>query len=62
MIIDGKTKKKLGFLLSENPDHLPKNEPFSQEIHLKIQLLSRGSKLSYSKPGCEVSALHFFVK
>jgi hypothetical protein len=26
----------------------PKNEPFSQEMHLKIQLLSRGLKLSNS--------------
>ncbi len=48
---------------SENPDHhLPKNEPFSQKVHLRIPLLSRGLKLSNSKPGCRVSALHFFVK
>jgi hypothetical protein len=39
-----------------------KNELFSQEMHLKIPLLSRGLKLSNSKPGCRVSALHFFVK
>ncbi len=31
-------------------------------MHLKIPLLSRGLKLSNSKPGCRVSALHFFVK
>ncbi len=49
--------------LSENPDHHPqKNEPFSQEMHLKIPLLSRGLKVSNSNPGCRVSALHFFVK
>jgi hypothetical protein len=50
--------------LSENPAHhiKNKNELFSQEMHLKIQLLSRGLKLSNSKPGCRVSALHFFVK
>ncbi len=39
-----------------------KNEPLSQEMHLKIPLLSQGLKLSNSKPGCRVSALHFFVK
>jgi hypothetical protein len=49
--------------LSDNPDHHPQeNEPFIQEMHLKITLLSRGLKLSNSKPGCGVSALHFFVK
>ncbi len=40
----------------------PENEPFSQEMHLKIPLLSRGFKLSNSKPRCRVSALHLFVK
>jgi hypothetical protein len=50
-------------LLSENPDHHPpKNEPFTQERLLKIPLLSRGLKLSDSKPGVRVPALHFFVK
>ncbi len=39
-----------------------KNEPFSLEMHLKIQPSSRYLKLSISKPGCGVSALHFFVK
>jgi hypothetical protein len=38
-----------------------KNELFSQEMHLKIPLLSRGLKLSNSKPGCRVSALHFLL-
>jgi hypothetical protein len=38
-----------------------KNEPFSQEMHLKITLSIRGLKLPNSKPGCIVSALHFFV-
>jgi hypothetical protein len=37
-------------------------EPFSPEMHLTIPLLSRGLILSISKPGCRVSALHFFVK
>ncbi len=40
----------------------PKNKPFSQEMHLKIPLLSRGLKLSNSKTSCRVSALHCFVK
>jgi hypothetical protein len=40
----------------------PKNEPFSQEMHLKIILSSRGLKLPNSKSGYGVSALHFFVK
>ncbi len=31
-------------------------------MHLKIQLLSRGLKLSNFKPGCRVSGLHFSVK
>ncbi len=31
-------------------------------MHLKIPLSSRGLKLSNCKPGCRVSALHFFVK
>ncbi len=45
------------------PDHRPeKNEPFNQEKHLKIPLLSKGLKLPNSKPDCRVSALHLFVK
>ncbi len=40
----------------------PQNEPFNKEKHLKILHLSRGSKLSNSKPGCRVSAIHSFVK
>jgi hypothetical protein len=40
----------------------PENDPFSQEMHLKILLLSRGLKLSNYKPGCRVSALHFFCE
>jgi hypothetical protein len=40
----------------------PKTEPFSQEMRLKILLLSQGLKLPNSKPGCIVSTLHFFVK
>jgi hypothetical protein len=39
-----------------------KNEPSSQEMHLKIPLSSWDLKLSNSKPGCWASALHFFVK
>ncbi len=49
--------------LLENCDHHPqKNEPFSQEMHLKIPPSSQGLKLSNSKPEYRVSALHFFVK
>jgi hypothetical protein len=40
----------------------PKSEPFSQEMHLKIPLLSRGLISSNFKPGCRSSALHFFVR
>ncbi len=39
-----------------------RNKPFSQKTQLKIPLSSRDLKLSISKPGCRVSALHFFVK
>jgi hypothetical protein len=47
----------------ENPNHQPKKtERLSQEMHLKIPLSSRGLKLSNSKPGYRVSALHFFLK
>ncbi len=35
---------------------------FSQEMHLKKLLSRRNLKLSNSKPRCNVSALHFFVK
>jgi hypothetical protein len=38
------------------------NETFNQqETHLKKLLLSWGLKMTRSKPGCKVSALHFFV-
>jgi hypothetical protein len=37
-------------------------KPFSKEMYLKMPLLSRGLKLPNSKPGCRVSALHFFMK
>jgi hypothetical protein len=33
--------------------HLPKNEPFSQKMHLKIFILNRGLKFSNSKPSSE---------
>jgi hypothetical protein len=36
-------------------------ELFSQEMHLRIPLLIQGLKLSNFKPGCRVSALHFFA-
>jgi hypothetical protein len=36
------------------PQSPQKNKAFSQEMHLKIQLLSRCLKLSNSKPGCRV--------
>ncbi len=41
--------------------HSPTNEPFSQ-MYFKIPLLSSDLKLSNTKPGGTVSALHFFVK
>ncbi len=45
---------------SENPDvHLPKNEPLSQEMHLKILHFSSG--LKYFR-GCREAAIHLFVK
>jgi hypothetical protein len=41
------------FPLSENMDPYPKkNELFSEEMHLKIPLLSWGLKLLNTKPGC----------
>jgi hypothetical protein len=40
----------------------PKIEPFNHEMRLKMPLSSRGMELSNYKPGCKVSALHFFVK
>jgi hypothetical protein len=44
-------------LYFKNPDNQPpKNEPFSQEMHLKIPLLRRGSNFSNSKPGCSLSS------
>jgi hypothetical protein len=39
-----------------------KNEPFRQEMRLKIPFSNRAFILPNSKPGCRVSALHFFVK
>jgi hypothetical protein len=74
--IDVKTEKKLGDLRGDigairyvlahsfrkSRPSPPKNERFSQEMNLKIPFLSRGLKLSNSKPGCRVSTLHFFVK
>ncbi len=50
------------FLFQKTPSNTPKNEPFSQEMHLKIPLQSRDLKLSNSKPSCRVSALHSCVK
>jgi hypothetical protein len=46
----------LDFLFQKTPIIAPKNESISQEIHLKIPPLTRGLKLSISKPGCRVSA------
>jgi hypothetical protein len=39
----------------------PKDEPFNQEMHLKMPLLSLGLILSNLQPECRVSALHFFM-
>jgi hypothetical protein len=46
--------------LSENPNHHieKKDDMFSQEMHLKIPLLSRGLKLSISEPSRGVQVLH----
>jgi hypothetical protein len=52
----------LSFRKPRSSPRKEKTEPFSQEMHLKIPLLSQGLKLPNSKPGCRVSALHFFVK
>jgi hypothetical protein len=40
----------------------PKNRPFSQDIHSKILLSSRGLKLSNSKRDSRVSAFHFLMR
>jgi hypothetical protein len=37
--------RRLDSLFQETPIITPKNEPFSQEMHLKILLLGRGLKL-----------------
>ncbi len=66
--MDTKLKKKEYFYVYTRyiPEYdtiiTPKNEPFSQEMRLKIQLLSRGFKLADYKPGWRVSAVHIFVK
>jgi hypothetical protein len=60
-ISDGCHSISLDSLFQKTPIINPKN-PFSQEMHLKIQLSNRGLKLSNSKPRCRVSALHLFVK
>ncbi len=39
-----------------------KNEPFNQDMHLKMLLSSRGFRLSKIKPGRRVSARYFFVR
>jgi hypothetical protein len=55
--------RKVLTLSFRNPDHCPpRNAPFSQEMHSKIQLSSQGSKSPNSKPGCRVLGLHFFAK
>jgi hypothetical protein len=72
--IDVKTEKKLAskqatlvplnipsLPLSEKPYHRPQSELFSQKMHLKISLLGQGLKVTNYKPGCGVSALHYFV-
>ncbi len=56
---------------SQNPDHhTQQNEPFSQEMHLKIPLPSLGLKLSNSKPRfyslssslhCEIDSTNCFL-
>jgi hypothetical protein len=61
--IDGSGDIGLDSVFHKTPNITPNNEPFSQEMHLKIPLLSIGLKLSKLKSGCRVcSALHFLVK
>jgi hypothetical protein len=48
------------FIKFRSPPPPKKIEPFSQEMHLKIMLLSRGLKLPNPKPCYRVSALYFF--
>jgi hypothetical protein len=43
-----------GPLLLETPIIIPKHEPLSQEMHLKILLFSQGLKFSNSTPSCRV--------
>ncbi len=43
--------------ISKTPPSRPKRSQFSHEMHLKIQLLSRGLKPSNPEPGCTVSGL-----
>ncbi len=50
---------RLDSLFQKTRSSPTKNKPFSQEMHLKIQLLSLGSKLPNAKPRCRVSAFHF---
>jgi hypothetical protein len=52
----------LDFLFQRTPiiTTKKKNDPVSQEMQLKIPILGQG--LKFSKTGCGVSALNFFVK
>ncbi len=48
--------------LSENPDHhLPRNEPFSQEMHSKVSLSSRISNCQILNHGKSLSSPLFFL-
>jgi hypothetical protein len=52
----------LDYLFQNTPSINPlNNDPSSHGMHLKMQLLSRGLKLSYPDPSCRVPALHFFA-
>jgi hypothetical protein len=60
--IIGAIRKALTSSLKNTGYITSKNKPVSLMMHLKIPLAIRGLKLSNSKPGCRVSALHHFVK
>jgi hypothetical protein len=46
----------------QNRSHKENNEPFSQEMHMKLSILSQDLILSNYTRGCGVSALHSFSK
>ncbi len=61
-LITRPSNESSGHLGKKTVSSSQKTEQFSQEVHLKTPLSSRGLKLSNSKPGCRISALHFCAK